>query len=112
MLDEPADAAEWTGNYLCSMEHFGLRWSAAGPIAGMRCTQISEPEEPAQHGWEDNYLCLPESSPLELRWSASGPIAGLDCTHFNPPRNPHGWKNNFLCYSRQLQTEAQQPVGQ
>merc|ERR1711939_1174753 len=32
-----------------------MRWSSAGPIGGMRCTQILESSDPDT--WNDNYLC-------------------------------------------------------
>ncbi|HKA56658.1 MAG TPA: PKD domain-containing protein [Candidatus Binatia bacterium] len=110
-VNEPADPAPWGDNYLCSSQDFGLKWSSAGPIAGMRCTQITEPEEPAEHGWGDNYLCVPESSPLELEWSNKGPIAGKKCLKIGEAADRHGgWKRNSLCYSLNSTAEAQKPA--
>src|SRR5262249_31918651 len=49
----------------CRASSGRLSWNCAGPIAGLDCTQISEPSDP--HTWNDNYLC--SSQPLGLRWS-------------------------------------------
>jgi hypothetical protein len=76
----------------------GIRWSNSGPIAGMRCTQIHEGAEPAQHTWDDNYLCVPTSSPLQLAWSSAGPIAGRQCTQIYEDADPHTWNDNYLCH--------------
>ena len=71
---------------------FHLRFSSTGPIAGMACTQISEPSDP--HGWSDNYLCSERA--LGLRWSSSGAIAGMTCVNVNEPTES-AWANNYLC---------------
>jgi hypothetical protein len=103
LVNEPADPAPWGDNYLCSVQDFGLQWSSAGPLEGMRCTQIQEPAEPPIHGWEDNYLCVPASSPLELAWSAEGRIEKKRCLPVGEPGDLHtsgqGWRNTYLCYS-------------
>lgn len=106
---EPADPAPWAKNYLCSYQDLGIKWSSAGPIADMRCTQITEPAEPVEHGWTDNYLCVPESSSLELEWSNAGPIAKKSCIAIRV-QDKHGWKNNALCYSLNSKDEAQKPA--
>jgi hypothetical protein len=109
-VNEPADPAPWADNYLCSVEDFGIRWSSAGPIAGMHCTQITEPAEPVEHGWTDNYLCVPDSSPLELQWSTAGRIAKQHCVPIKELRDRDGWKNNYLCYTLNAKHEAQKPA--
>ncbi|HEV8717435.1 MAG TPA: PKD domain-containing protein [Candidatus Binatia bacterium] len=109
-VSEPADPAPWDNDYLCSYLDVGFKWSSAGPITGMRCTQITEPAEPAEHGWTDNYLCVPESSPLELTWSNAGPVAGKKCLRIGASRDRHGWKNNALCYSVSSIDVAQKPA--
>ena len=109
-VNEPADPAPWADNYLCSVEDFGIRWSSAGAIAGMRCTQITEPAEPAAHGWDDNYLCVPDSSPLELHWSTTGPIEKKRCIPIQELRDRDGWKNNSLCYFLNVTNKAQKPA--
>lgn len=98
-VNEPNDPDAWADNYLCSTEDFGFQWSSAGPLAGMRCLQITAPQEPAAHGWDDNYLCVPESSPLELRWSTQGNLMDMPCLQFKEPADQDGWENNVLCYS-------------
>lgn len=96
-IDEPADHAHgWADNFLCSTANFGLRWSAAGPLAGMRCTLINEPAD--AHGWADNYLCLPQTSPIQLQWSFAGPVPGRRCVQFLEPKDPDTWHDNFLCF--------------
>jgi PKD repeat protein len=107
---EPADPAPWSDNYLCSSRDLGIQWSAAGPIAGMRCTQITEPAEPVEHGWTDNYLCVPESSPLELEWSNTGRIAKKKCIAINEFKDRNGWRKTALCYSLNSTDEAQKPA--
>jgi len=103
LVNEPADPAPWGDNYLCSVQDFGLQWSSTGPLEGMRCTRVGEPAEPLIHGWEDNHLCVPESSRLELAWSAGGRIKEKKCLHIGEPGDRHagqqGWRNTYLCYS-------------
>jgi hypothetical protein len=110
-VNEPDDPDTWADNYLCSTEDFGFKWSSAGPIAGMRCLQITAPEEPAEHGWDNNYLCVPESSPLELRWSTQGNLMEMPCLDFEELADPHGWDNNSLCYSSNLEGTVQASAG-
>ncbi|MFY0578353.1 hypothetical protein ACN28S_32205 [Cystobacter fuscus] len=62
----------------------------------MRCTRISEPSDP--HTWQDNYLCVPQSSPLNFSWSNAGPIPGKECLQILEASDPHDWGDNFLCY--------------
>jgi hypothetical protein len=111
LMNEPADPAPWGDNYLCSAKDFGLKWSSAGPIEGMRCTQIQEPAEPPAHSWDNNYLCLPDSSPLELAWSAEGRIPEKKCIQMGERGDRHGeyqgWRNNYLCYTLKSEDVAQ-----
>jgi len=100
LVNEPADPDPWGDNYLCSTEDFGIAWSSAGPIAGRRCVQVTAPTEPAAHGWHDNYLCVPDSSPLELRWSAEGKIAKMICLQIKESADKDGWTSSYLCYTR------------
>ena len=73
-----------------------LKFSYAGPIAGMACTRLVEDADPAGT-WSDNYLCA--SREIGLRWSFAGPLAGMRCTQVNEPAEPAstGWGDNFLC---------------
>lgn len=73
-----------------------LRFSNAGPIPGMTCTNLQEAADP-QGTWGDNFLC--SSRDLGMRWSSAGPIAGLRCTQINEPAEPAQttWNDNFLC---------------
>lgn len=95
---EAADPDTWNDNYLCANGDFGIRWNSAGPLAGMRCTQIFEQAEPPEHTWLDNYLCVPENSPLQFAWSQAGPIGGKTCVQWFEAADPHTWGDNYLCY--------------
>jgi len=72
--------------------NFHLQFSSSGPIAGMYCTQITEPSDP--HGWNDNYICSERA--LGLIWSSSGPVAGKTCVNVHEP-NESAWSDNYLC---------------
>jgi hypothetical protein len=100
LLYESADPY-WSNNYLCSYANLGLRWSSAGPIAGLNCLQIREPAEPSSTTWRDNYLCGPGSViGAGTRWSYAGrPLGSFHgCINFNDPQDPHTWADNWLCY--------------
>ena len=97
-IHEGSDPDTWQDNWLCSTVDYGIRWSSAGPIGGMRCTQIHEGAEPASHTWNDNFLCVPNGSPLNFSWSTAGPIAGKTCVMWHEASDPHTWMDNFLCY--------------
>ena len=56
-IHEGSDPHGWNDNYLCAPRDLGLRYSSAGPIAGMNCTQLVEGADP--HTWNDNWLCKP-----------------------------------------------------
>ena len=73
-----------------------LRFSSAGPIPGMTCTQVNEPSD-VQGTWADNYFC--SSRDIGLRWSYAGAIPGMRCTQVNEPSEPAQttWNDNFLC---------------
>jgi hypothetical protein len=99
-LHESADPY-WSNNYLCSYANLGIRWSSAGPIAGLYCVQIREPAEPSYTTWNDNYLCGPSwVFGLNTTWSYAGrPLGGFHgCINFNDPQDPHTWADNWLCY--------------
>jgi MYXO-CTERM domain-containing protein len=102
-LLEPSDPDTWADNYFCSARDIGAKWSSTGPIDGMRCTQITEGSEPAGHGWGDNYLCVPPSSPYQFSWSSAGPIDGMNCLQFYEPADPDTWTDNYLCWSNDCQ---------
>lgn len=98
-LHEHSDPqGRWSRAHLCSNIPIGMRWSSAGPVAGMRCTQVVEPAEPAHTTWTDNYLCLSRDEYLNFKWSYDGPVAGLRCVRWHNPRDPHTCTDNYLCY--------------
>ena len=50
-----------------------FKWSSAGPINGMVCTQILEPNDP--HTWIDNFFCHKSDHGMQglgMRWSHKG----------------------------------------
>ena len=67
-----------------------------GPIRGMKCTQITESQQPPSHTWDDNFLCVPRNSPFNFEWSEKGPIRGKRCIEWREAADPD-WRDNFLC---------------
>jgi hypothetical protein len=110
VMNEPSDPDFWADNNLCTTKDIGLQWSSAGPIAGLRCTQISDPGEPEGHGWTDNYLCLPETSPLELHWSTAGRMKKMGCLQIKESADHDGWQNDWLCSTRKPKKKEQTPA--
>ena len=50
-----------------------FKWSYAGPITGMNCERIFEPNDP--HTWADNYFCHKSAHGMQgigMRWSNRG----------------------------------------
>jgi|GEM_PF-5569243 len=88
----------WEDNQLCTDRDMGLRWSYAGPIAGLSCTHTHESADGT--AWNDNYLCIPSGSPLKFTWSSSGRPAGKQCLSFyENSRSPETGQDNFLCFN-------------
>merc|ERR550539_576212 len=89
----------WHNNYLCwrrTNEDPGIRWSSAGRISNMRCTQITEPDDPDT--WDDNFLCVPNDSKLHFSWTHNGQTAGKKCLDWDDSaEDPHTWGDNYLC---------------
>ncbi|XP_028394125.1 uncharacterized protein LOC114518347 [Dendronephthya gigantea] len=97
---ERANYFQWTNYYFCSRSgrrDINMKWSDNGPIRNMKCVLINEPREPRQHGWNNNYLCVPRRSPYRFRWSHSGQINGLECIQWLAKRGLDGWNDNYLC---------------
>lgn len=78
---------------LTSLPPVSFRWSFAGPISGMVCTQMNESADP--HTWADNYLCATRD--IGLRWSSAGPVGGMKCTQIVESADPDTWNDNYLC---------------
>lgn len=75
-----------------------MKWSYAGPIAGMRCTNVHEGAEAQAAAWADNFLCVPEAAPVRFHWSSAGPIAGLPCVRwFEHSDTSATWLDNWMC---------------
>jgi hypothetical protein len=106
-INEPADPAPWSDNYLCTPLPFEgqIRWSYAGPIANMRCTNINEPADP--HTWTDNYLCVDKDFPVEFYWSYSGQRPNLKSVSFNEPGDPESWTDNYLGWTLRSLPESE-----
>ncbi|APR81543.1 D-alanyl-D-alanine carboxypeptidase [Minicystis rosea] len=96
-VNEPGDPDSWADNHFCSDTDWGMKWSYAGPIEGMVCTNIAESAEPHAAAWSDNYLCLPQQSPVRFQWNSAGPIAGMSCVHWNETADKGSWGDNYLC---------------
>jgi hypothetical protein len=92
-------AHTWADNFLCANRDIEIRWNSAGPIPGMRCTQVNEPAEPPATTWDDNYLCLPPTSRVTLTWSYAGSLPTGKCIAWAESADPHTCLDNYLCYS-------------
>lgn len=65
-----------------------------------KCVSLSEPAEPAEHGWHDNFLCWPGlESPDYFVFTTDGvsPPRYNVCVPFVEPGDPHTWADNALC---------------
>ena len=90
----------WKDDYFCGEQDYGLEWSEKGPIAGMKCTNITQTDAAAATAtaWKDNFLCVPPDSQLTLTWSSKGPIAGQSCTCWNESTDTSTTSlDNYLC---------------
>ena len=98
---EGADlASTWDDNWLCyePVHRFsagGFSFSDDGPVEGMSCVQVVEPDD--ADGWANDHVCGPAG--LSLTWSAKGPVTGLDCTNIDEPAEPQAaaWADDFVC---------------
>ncbi|KXJ19193.1 uncharacterized protein LOC110231216 [Exaiptasia diaphana] len=94
----------WADYYFCTSEaksNPNIEWSYMGPIKGMRCTKIYNPRE--RHGWKNNYLCVPQSSPYRFKWSIKGPIPGMECLRWYAQQGQRGWSKTYLCDDKRIQ---------
>ena len=92
------DSHTWFDNKFCwkkGKRDPGIIWSERRPIDNMRCTLVNEPSDP--HCWDDNYLCVPEKSPLHFKWSHRWPIPNSYCMQWVENSDPHYWHDNYLC---------------
>jgi len=94
----------WQDNFLCTSGDKadpGFRYSAGGPIQGMKCINIHEPS--GDHAWADNYLCYPKDLPYDLTWSYVGRLPGQDCIQIYEGHEfvfHDYWRDNFICAPR------------
>ena len=68
----------------------------------MKCTQITEVAD--DDGWDNNYLCVPQNSPLNLKWSSNGTIPGASCINIHEGADRNDWWDNYLCAESTLLT--------
>jgi len=54
-----------------------------------------EPADP--YTWNDNYLCVPQSSSLRFKWSWQGSNGCSKCIQWLEGSDPHTWSDNYLC---------------
>jgi hypothetical protein len=121
----------------------GMVWSCGGsdcnpPLGGLRCIHTYEPGD--THTWDDNQICVPNSSPVNLAWtyyagSPEGSTEALNagkaslnylkthgypyCTPWNAVdrdgnADPDGWNDNYLCSSQpglSFSTNNDQSIG-
>ena len=81
--------------------NFHFLFASLGPVEGMKCTRISEPEDP--ESWQDNYICVPKNSPYDFMWSDSGSIENghIGCLKIDEPTETGKyWRDNYLCATR------------
>ena len=62
----------------------------------MKCTKITEQQQPCAHTWLDNFFCVPINTPFNFIWSENGAVHGKQCIEWIEPSDPD-WRNNFLC---------------
>lgn len=73
-------------------------WAPAGTLEGYICVAITEPEEPANTAWGDNFFCSKnDKADPGMKWSSTGPIAGMKCVNTAESSDQHDWHNNHLC---------------
>ena len=100
---EPSNLGHgWGNNYLCTNQDIGLKWSYAGEIPNMACTNIDEDADGSY--WDDNYMCLPNDSRWELTWTTADGgrdtklSQGYACKKIIEEDDPNTWGDNWLCY--------------
>jgi len=61
----------------------------------MRCTHVTDIGDHLP--WINNFLCVPETSPIIFSWSMEGPIPGKDCIKWDGTPDASFWKDNYMC---------------
>ncbi|CAM4882300.1 unnamed protein product [Rotaria socialis] len=93
--------ASWQDNYLCTNYDIGLSWrwkSADRCSSDLKCVATVEPGDPQKDWWQDNALCLPVNSNIELIWSWCGPLARVSCVQLYDSSSPAAFHDNHLCW--------------
>ncbi|MGC4087777.1 MAG: hypothetical protein QM756_07750 [Polyangiaceae bacterium] len=101
-INEASDPDSWSDNYFCSKDDTQFEWSMAGEIPGKVCVQVTEPSEPSNHNWGDNYLCFQKSPKYRFYWSVAGALAGKQCLRWWEPSDTHTWDDNYLCFDQRF----------
>jgi hypothetical protein len=90
----------WTNNYLCTNKDIGLVWrchhNECRPT--LKCTATVEPLDPQVWWWQDNALCLPVTSNVEMIWSYCGSLPEMLCVRLLDNASPQPFSDNFLCW--------------
>lgn len=103
-LAEPASHT-WQDNFFCwraDKADPGIRFNMNGAVPNSYCVQIKEGADP--HTWNDNYLCIPPTSPYQFTWVYSNALrdqqqkAGKSCIQWLEPSDPNTWNDNYLCH--------------
>ncbi|CAF0882331.1 unnamed protein product [Adineta steineri] len=90
----------WSNNYLCTNKDIGLVWRAHRDQCqpNLKCTATVEPLDPQVWWWQDNALCLPVTSNVELVWSYCGTLPQMSCVHMFDSVSPAPFLDNYLCW--------------
>ncbi|CAF4083719.1 unnamed protein product, partial [Rotaria sp. Silwood1] len=74
----------WHDNYLCTNRNIGLHWIWDNRVCrtDLKCIATAEPSD---NRWNDNALCLPVQSKIELVWSYCGRVAQMNCSRLYDP---------------------------
>ncbi|CAF0882351.1 unnamed protein product [Adineta steineri] len=90
----------WSNNYLCTNKDIGLVWRCHRDECrpNLKCTATVEPRDPQVWWWQDNAVCLPVTSNVELVWSYCGTLPQMSCVHMFDSVSPAPFLDNFLCW--------------
>jgi hypothetical protein len=82
----------WNNNFMCTRKNLGWQWSNDGRIDGMTCYHMQS----SATGWgESNYLCVPQTSDLEIFWTEKR-HREMYCIKWEEPKH-NSWGDHYLC---------------
>jgi len=83
-------------DFLCTSSNLDLTWSTEGPLDGFRCVNvILDQWGKAYDGWDQQYLCMPRTSPYDIRFSEI-PDADENCLEMRD-RGDHDFPSGYFC---------------